>query len=131
MKEKDKNMCMEIILHACDISNPFKPFNIYFEWTDRVLKEFWLQGDQERKLNIPISYLMDRYTVNMAKSQVGFIDVIAQPCFEVIKTFLPDLQLFIGNLEENKTKWKGKIEEYDELLGFIYFILFSFFFLNL
>ena len=117
MHEKDKNICMEIILHACDISNPFKPFEIYYEWTDRVLKEFWLQGDQERKLNLPISYLMDRFTVNTAKSQIGFIDVIVQPCFEVIKAFLPELQGFIGNLDANKIRWKGKIEEYDELLG--------------
>jgi hypothetical protein len=30
LKEKDKNMCMEMVLHASDISNPIKPFEIYF-----------------------------------------------------------------------------------------------------
>lgn len=117
MKDKDKNTCMETLFHSSDISNPIKPFKIYFEWTNRVLKEFWLQGDEERKLNLPISYLMDRFSVNTAKSQIGFIDVIVQPSFEVIKTFLPDLQLFIQNLENNKNLWKKKIDEYDEVLS--------------
>lgn len=28
----------------------------------------WKQGDLEREYNMPITYLADRYTVNMAKS---------------------------------------------------------------
>ena len=43
IKDKDKNMCMEEIIHACDISNPVKPFNVYSQWIDRVLTEFWNQ----------------------------------------------------------------------------------------
>ena len=27
--KKDKAMCSEVILHAADVSNPFKPFEIY------------------------------------------------------------------------------------------------------
>ena len=41
-REKDKSMCMEVLLHAADISNPFKPFNTYEKWTHRVLEEFWI-----------------------------------------------------------------------------------------
>ena len=33
---------------------------------------------------------MDRFTVNKAKSQIGFIDVIVQPHFEVVKNFSVD-----------------------------------------
>lgn len=68
MKEKDKVICMESLLHAADVSNPFKPFSIYEKWTYRVLEEFWKQGDKERAQGIPVSYLCDRYTTNTAKS---------------------------------------------------------------
>ncbi len=61
-------MCMEAIIHACDVSNPIKGFDIYKAWTERVLNEFWLQGDKEREKNLPISYLCDKYTTNMAKA---------------------------------------------------------------
>jgi len=43
IKEKDKNMCMDSLLHAADISNPMKSWDVYFQWTERVLTEFWLQ----------------------------------------------------------------------------------------
>jgi hypothetical protein len=59
---------MDALLHASDISNPMKPFEVYKEWTKRVLEEFWIQGDQERDQGLKISYLCDRYTTNMAKS---------------------------------------------------------------
>ena len=34
---------MDIILHSCDIGNPFKPWELYNEWAFRVLEEFWNQ----------------------------------------------------------------------------------------
>ena len=42
-------MCMESIIHASDISNPTKEYEIYDSWTTRVMNEFWSQGDEERK----------------------------------------------------------------------------------
>lgn len=66
---------------------------------------------------------MDRYTVNTAKSQIGFIDVIVKPLYEVVKCFLPELQTYIGNLEKNKVIWLGKIEEYDNILSSYFFFL--------
>lgn len=43
LKEKDKNICMDALLHAADISNPTKPFVVYFQWTEKVLTEFFQQ----------------------------------------------------------------------------------------
>jgi len=60
---------------------------------------------------------MDRFTVNKAKSQIGFIDVIVQPHFEVVGNFLPELQKYLKNLEENKKEWEGKVEIYQEELS--------------
>jgi hypothetical protein len=33
---------MEAVVHACDVSNPIKEFDIYKAWTERVLGEFWI-----------------------------------------------------------------------------------------
>ena len=43
LKDKDKYACMDQIIHAADISNPIKPFSVYFQWTERVLDEFFDQ----------------------------------------------------------------------------------------
>ena len=50
--KKDKNEYqnyMNVLIHSADISNPTKPFYIYFQWAELVIKEFY---DQEiRKKN--------------------------------------------------------------------------------
>lgn len=76
-----------------------------------------IKGDLEREAELPISYLMDRYTVNKAKSQIGFIDVIIQPHFEVVKNFLPELNKFLKNLEINRKEWEERLEQYNEELN--------------
>jgi len=106
---------MELLIHAADISNPTKIWNSSVEWTNKVIEEFFQQGDQERDLNLPITHLCDRYTVNVAKSQIGFIDFVVAPFFSLMKEILPKID--ISNLEINKNKWKDLIEHYDEELA--------------
>ena len=60
---------------------------------------------------------MDRYTVNTAKSQIGFIDFLVKPTFEVLKAFLPELQLHLNHLDSNKEIWNSKTLEYEEKLS--------------
>lgn len=117
IQEQDKKLCMDELIHAADISNPLKPFFLCSKWADKVLEEFWNQGDLERKAEFPISYLMDRYTVNKAKSQIGFIDVIVSPTFDVIKNYLPELENYMPNFETNKDNWKSKIDFYEDKLS--------------
>lgn len=42
---------------------------------------------------------MDRCTVNIAKSQIGFLDVIISPAFETAAMILPNLDLNVMNIE--------------------------------
>jgi hypothetical protein len=37
----------------------------------------------EKKLNLPVSQLCDRETTNLAKAQIGFIDYIVLPTYQV------------------------------------------------
>ena len=78
----DKDMTLFELFHLADISNSTKPWNVCLKWTELLFIEFFHQGDLERERNIPISYLMDRCIVNIAKSQIGFLDVIVGPGFQ-------------------------------------------------
>ena len=77
----DKEMCLGIVFHLADISNPAKKFDLCLKWTELLYVEFFIQGDSEREKGMPISYLMDRTTTNIAAAQVGFIDVIIFPAY--------------------------------------------------
>jgi len=96
---------LSVLLHACDISNPTKPWQLCERWADLVLTEFWQQGDRERQLGLPLSFLADRFSVNTAKSQTGFIDVMVLPLFETMKRALPEVEVNCRYLIENRRKW--------------------------
>ena len=34
------------MVHCSDLSNPTKPLELYKEWVDRLMDEFWAQGDR-------------------------------------------------------------------------------------
>ena len=102
---KDKNEYqnfMNVLIHSADISNPTKPFDIYFQWAELVVKEFYDQGDKEKKINIPCS--CDRNKVTIYQSQLGFINYIEIPYFTVFINVFENLKFYMDNLNSNKQK---------------------------
>ncbi|OWZ24815.1 PhosphoDiEsterase [Phytophthora megakarya] len=79
----DKKLLMKMILHTCDVSNPAKERETMLRWTDRVVEEFFVQGEMEKQLGLPVSPFMDRDTIVIKKMQVGFADFIVSPLFSV------------------------------------------------
>ncbi len=61
----------KLILHAADVSNPFKPFPICRAWAYLVLEEFFCQGDREKQLGLTVQMLNDRNKVKKPLSQIG------------------------------------------------------------
>lgn len=47
-----------------DVSNPSKKMVLYEKWTERILQEFFRQGDLEKTNNLPVSPFFDRSNVN-------------------------------------------------------------------
>ena len=45
---KNKAYMMKALVHAADIGNPTRPFDIAKKWGERVVMEFFDQGDKER-----------------------------------------------------------------------------------
>jgi len=74
-----KKLVLRVLLHAADMANPTKPWNIARDWAYRVLEEYANQGDQEKRLGIPVQMLNDRDRVNRPNSQIGFIEFIVAP----------------------------------------------------
>ena len=46
--------------------------------------EFWLQGDKEKEMKLPVSFLCDRVGYNITNSPVGFIKGFILPTFPVL-----------------------------------------------
>ena len=44
----DRIQVLQNMVHCSDLSNPTKPLELYKEWVDRLMDEFWAQGDRVR-----------------------------------------------------------------------------------
>jgi hypothetical protein len=111
-KNMDKKLIMSLLIHLADISNPTKPWRLCYKWIDLLFLEFFKQGDKERDKGLPITFLMDRYTTNIAKAQSGFIDHFIKPAYDLLLNIMPNIELNMKFLESNKEQWAILEESY-------------------
>lgn len=66
-------VCVQVLrnmVHCADLSNPTKTLPLYRQWTERIMEEFFRQGDKERERGMEISAMCDKHTASVEKSQV-------------------------------------------------------------
>uniref|UniRef100_A0A4W4FBB3 Phosphodiesterase n=1 Tax=Electrophorus electricus TaxID=8005 RepID=A0A4W4FBB3_ELEEL len=113
----DRIQVLRNMVHCADLSNPTKPLDLYRQWTDRIMDEFFHQGDRERDRGMEISPMCDKHTASVEKSQVatvfvGFIDYIVHPLWETWADLVhPDAQDILDNLEENRNWYHSMIPQ--------------------
>lgn len=99
---------MDIAVKCADISNATKKEALCRKWAQFIMNEFWNQGDEEKRRNIPVSMFMDRTNCRVEKCQVGFIDYIVTPLYEVWDDYVNYEDVFpaMSNLVGNRDYWK-------------------------
>uniref|UniRef100_A0A672T3S4 Phosphodiesterase n=1 Tax=Sinocyclocheilus grahami TaxID=75366 RepID=A0A672T3S4_SINGR len=108
----DRIQVLRNMVHCADLSNPTKPLDLYRQWTDRIMEEFFHQGDRERERGMEISPMCDKHTASVEKSQVGFIDYIVHPLWETWADLVhPDAQDILDTLEENRNWYHSMIPQ--------------------
>ena len=102
-KEKDYHQdYMNLLIHSADISNPTKKFHLYYKWAKMVVEEFFQQGDKEKELGLKCSF--DRETTTIYQNQLGFINYIEIPFFNLFVQTFPKLNFLMDNLNDNKAE---------------------------
>ena len=96
-KRDDKSFVLEMLIHSADVSNPCRQERVYRLWTDKVMAEFYNQGDLEKRGGLPVSKFFDRDNPNVPKCQVGFINFVVQPLINVVAELI-DIQPLVQNL---------------------------------
>ncbi|XP_035509705.1 cAMP-specific 3',5'-cyclic phosphodiesterase 4D-like isoform X3 [Morone saxatilis] len=106
----DRIQVLQNMVHCADLSNPTKPLEIYRQWTDRIMVEFFTQGDRERDKGMEISPMCDKHNASIEKTQVGFIDYIVHPLWETWADLVhPDAQDILDTLEDNREWYQSMI----------------------
>jgi len=103
---QDALVALQLALKCADLGHLSLPWSSHMRWVQRLEEEFFTQGDQEVKLGMPASFLMDREKQGASDTQVGFFDFVVLPLFrELIKAF-SSAQPMLSAVEANYQKWK-------------------------
>jgi len=105
-KFEEQQSLFDFLIHAADLAHNTKLFNISLKWVELLSEEFWLQGDKEKSMNLPVSFLCDRDNYNIPNSQVGFIKGFIIPTFDCLVNIFPSLKYTMDNAKTNLKKWE-------------------------
>ncbi|CCW59732.1 unnamed protein product [Phytomonas sp. EM1] len=111
-KKDDVMLALCMSIKMADVSNCARPSHIYAVWARNIANEFYLQGDAERSLDLPITPFMDRTKDKgeFVKGQIAFIMFIVRPLVEAISELLPSLSFMVGFCSENMHLLKTRNE---------------------
>lgn len=79
--EADRLLVGQMAIKIADISGPSKEWDLHYRWTERIIEEFYQQGEDERSLGIPTSAYMDRDNPKVPQLQASFINHLVQPLY--------------------------------------------------
>jgi hypothetical protein len=116
LDENERLLALQVALKCADISHLAMPLELHKRWLLALEEEvrvtvgqqsarkpaatffsfdctqFFRQGDEEAALGLPISPLFDRCKPGCSSSQVGFLEVVAMPLFQVFVSAFPGTQ---------------------------------------
>jgi len=110
---QDSNDCrqfaLETLLHAADISNCTYQLPLTIAWTQRLLNEFWAQGDLEKQtLGAASMPMFDRNKMDVPGTQIGFIKFIANGLWEPFVLLLPEFEPQLEQMQKNLAFWERR-----------------------
>ena len=91
-----------------DISNVTKGNEYCLQWTDRVVAEFFAQGELEAKLRLPVTPFMDRKKACIPKQQLGFYNFVVRPMYEAMDGLI-SMTAALSNLESMTEHWTSRL----------------------
>ncbi|KAI9282340.1 hypothetical protein BY458DRAFT_449669 [Sporodiniella umbellata] len=95
---EERQMLCKILIHAADISNPCRPWTVFCELSRLVCIEFFRQAQEEKRLGLN-PHLSHN---NTSKINVGFIDFIVYPYFEILSQLFPKAQELLDTCSKNR-----------------------------
>eukprot|EP00741_Cyanophora_paradoxa_P015452 tig00020892_g14915.t1 len=91
---------------VADIANGGRPFATHERWARRIVEEFGAQGDEERRLGLPVSPLCDR-SESLARAQEGFLTFLAVPLYVAWCARFPGAAALLEHAERHLAHWSA------------------------
>jgi hypothetical protein len=93
------------LMQFSDASYPTKTWTICQLWADQITEEFFLLGDQQKALALPVPALYDREKTVEAAGQINYIEYIVLPLISPTTLVFAPLEFTKEQVLENADKW--------------------------
>eukprot|EP00727_Mastigamoeba_balamuthi_P000053 m51a1_g10044 putative 3 5 -cyclic nucleotide phosphodiesterase family protein (825) ;mRNA; f:28007-30927 len=103
----DRLFMLKVLIKFADVSNPVRPWDVCSFWANRVMEEFFLQGEREKDVGLPVSPFMDRSTTDIPRCQEAFIKYVVLPFAEQLERINPEFCSTVASAKDNLAKWTG------------------------
>ena len=111
-KFEEQQVLLNYLMHSADLGHNCKKYEISKKWVHLLCEEFWIQGDQEKKLGIPVSFLCDRDKIDVPASQVNFLRGFIISSFDCLVSIFPNLKYTMENAKNNIKEWQQLLDEH-------------------
>jgi len=72
-------LVLKMLIKAADLGHSAKTWAVHQEWSLKITEEFHTQGDEERRLGLPVAPMNNREGFDLAESQRGFLKFLCLP----------------------------------------------------
>lgn len=103
----DKIFLAKILIHIADLSNQVRPFDVSYEGSVALRREFAEQVSKEEELKLPtLNYMRLSDDKSFYSSEHFFSSNTVKPMLNIMVEIFPELMEYYTNLDFNITKWK-------------------------
>mmetsp|Transcript_4499 Transcript_4499/g.6074 ORF Transcript_4499/g.6074 Transcript_4499/m.6074 type:complete len:377 (-) Transcript_4499:446-1576(-) len=118
---KDRKLLLIMIIKCADLSNVVKPLPVANTWAERIMEEFYAQGELEIKEGLPLTQLSSRENKEwrLATHQLSFLSNVVHPLFAAFMQLADhhSRETVLGHAQYNTDEWTRLSVELDPNSG--------------
>uniref|UniRef100_A0A8C5MJ04 Phosphodiesterase n=1 Tax=Leptobrachium leishanense TaxID=445787 RepID=A0A8C5MJ04_9ANUR len=96
-----------LMMTACDLCSVTKLWPVTRQIADDIYAEFWVEGDEMKRIGISPIPMMDRDKKDeIPQGQIGFYNAVAVPCYTTLSQIIPSTQPLLQACRENLLQWE-------------------------
>jgi hypothetical protein len=103
---KNVVLLLQMAMKCADLGHLTLEYDVHAKWVERLEVEFFAQGDNEKMLGHPVSFLMDRHQQGCSKTQVPFFQHVVLPLLRSLVSVVPLAQPMLQAALSNYEKWQ-------------------------
>lgn len=99
------------VLHCADLHTPIMDPDMARRLADLVGQEFEAQAEMELSLGLPVSVLRSTTILGKATTELGFIQFVVKPLYDLLVLLAPDLAVLSNRMEATSNMWAALKKE--------------------